>query len=71
MDKLMFRNILPMIFFPNDAQCPKCGYFNTMREDVLDLLRERAIMSGREVNVNEAKCRCGPLTLVQLPYKET
>ena len=70
MDGGMFRNLLPTILFPNDSQCPKCGYFDTSRIDVLDLLKERAIRMGKEENVTQARCKCGLDVMVQLPYKE-
>ena len=62
--------------FPNEAKCPKCGWYDLTRE-VIDQIAETSGGSQHyfELRKSQAACKCSPPHRVdpeqaRLPYKE-
>lgn len=56
----MFANLVPQAPypFPDDSQCPECKFFDTSRQDVMNLLIEWYVKTKRAPTVEQARCKC-------------
>ena len=58
--KGLFSNIRPGLNLPNDSQCSSCGFFDTSRQDVVDILwEEQQRDPKRAPSISQARCKCG------------
>jgi len=62
----LYEDSLPGFSFPNNSQCTNCGFYDTSRLDVLKTVENlRTLKRTQHITIASARCRCGPLVMMQ------